>query len=267
MLRLRRARHRDRLRHGDRGAGRSRRRWSGWPTSPGSRRRAAPAPRGPSPTRGSTPPTRPRRPGFRRSSPGRRARRRRPIWTRRGLGRETVRALRARLRAQRADRAAAARCWPRASRRTTCWRPACWPGPRTAARRFDRFRHRIMFPIADERGRIVGFGGRALGEARAKYLNTPETELFHKGELLYNLHRAAKPAREPARGGAGRRLHGRDRPGPGRARPRGGAARHRGDRAAAGAALASGRGADRLPRRRPRRPRRGAARRPSARCR
>jgi DNA primase len=61
---------------------------------------------------------------------------------------------------------------------------------------FDRFRHRVMFPIADERGRIVGFGGRALGEARAKYLNTADTELFHKGELLYNLHRAAKPARE-----------------------------------------------------------------------
>lgn len=61
---------------------------------------------------------------------------------------------------------------------------------------FDRFRHRVMFPIADERGRIVGFGGRALGDARAKYLNTPETELFHKGELLYNLHRAAKPARD-----------------------------------------------------------------------
>ena len=61
---------------------------------------------------------------------------------------------------------------------------------------FDRFRHRVMFPIADERGRIVGFGGRALGEARAKYLNTAETAIFHKGELLYNLHRAARPARE-----------------------------------------------------------------------
>ena len=60
----------------------------------------------------------------------------------------------------------------------------------------DRFRHRLMFPIADERGRTVGFGGRALGEARAKYLNTADTELFHKGELLYNLHRAAQPARE-----------------------------------------------------------------------
>jgi DNA primase len=61
---------------------------------------------------------------------------------------------------------------------------------------FAHFRHRLMFPIADERGRIVGFGGRALGEARAKYLNTPETEIFHKGDLLYNLHRAARPARE-----------------------------------------------------------------------
>ncbi len=61
---------------------------------------------------------------------------------------------------------------------------------------FDRFRNRLMFPIADERGRIVGFGGRALGEARAKYLNTPETALFHKGELLYNLHRAAPSARQ-----------------------------------------------------------------------
>ena len=61
---------------------------------------------------------------------------------------------------------------------------------------FAHFRHRLMFPIADERGRIVGFGGRALGDARAKYLNTPETEIFHKGELLYNLHRAKGPARE-----------------------------------------------------------------------
>ena len=61
---------------------------------------------------------------------------------------------------------------------------------------FDRFRNRLMFPIADERGRIVGFGGRALGDARAKYLNTPETALFHKGELLYNLHRAAPAARQ-----------------------------------------------------------------------
>jgi DNA primase len=58
---------------------------------------------------------------------------------------------------------------------------------------FDRFRHRVMFPIHDRRGRIVGFGGRALGEARAKYLNTPDTPLFHKGELLYGLA-LARPA-------------------------------------------------------------------------
>jgi DNA primase len=61
---------------------------------------------------------------------------------------------------------------------------------------YDRFRHRVMFPIHDARGRIVGFGGRALGEARAKYLNTPETELFHKGQLLYGLHLARPAARE-----------------------------------------------------------------------
>ena len=52
---------------------------------------------------------------------------------------------------------------------------------------YDRFRDRVMFPIADMRGRIVAFGGRALSaDAPAKYLNSPETELFHKGRLLYN---------------------------------------------------------------------------------
>ena len=52
-----------------------------------------------------------------------------------------------------------------------------------------------MFPIAAERGRIVGFGGRALGEARAKYLNTPDTQLFHKGDCSTTSYRAAR-ARE-----------------------------------------------------------------------
>ena len=60
---------------------------------------------------------------------------------------------------------------------------------------FDRFRHRLVFPIHDGRGRVVGFGGRALGEARAKYLNSPETPVFRKGRLLFNLHRAAPAAR------------------------------------------------------------------------
>lgn len=58
---------------------------------------------------------------------------------------------------------------------------------------YDRFRNRIMFPIEDLRGRIVGFGGRALDKnARAKYLNSPETVLFHKGNMLYNGANARK---------------------------------------------------------------------------
>ena len=61
---------------------------------------------------------------------------------------------------------------------------------------FDRFRDRVIFPIADFRGRTVGFGGRALSaDAQAKYLNSPETPLFHKGSLLYH----GREAREAAR--------------------------------------------------------------------
>jgi DNA primase len=62
---------------------------------------------------------------------------------------------------------------------------------------FDRFRDRVMFPIADFRGRIVGFGGRALSaDVPAKYLNSPETDLFHKGSLLYNGAEARKAAHD-----------------------------------------------------------------------
>jgi DNA primase len=57
---------------------------------------------------------------------------------------------------------------------------------------YDKFRHRIMFPIHDRRGRIIAFGGRALGEEAPKYLNSPETELFHKGRELYGLYQARK---------------------------------------------------------------------------
>ncbi|MEN8373881.1 MAG: DNA primase [Gemmatimonadota bacterium] len=54
---------------------------------------------------------------------------------------------------------------------------------------FDRLRHRLVFPIVDTRGRVIGFGGRALGEADApKYLNSPETAVYHKGRELYGLH-------------------------------------------------------------------------------
>jgi len=57
---------------------------------------------------------------------------------------------------------------------------------------FDKFRHRIMFPIHDRRGRVIGFGGRALDDDGPKYLNSPETELFHKGRELYGLYLARK---------------------------------------------------------------------------
>jgi DNA primase len=55
---------------------------------------------------------------------------------------------------------------------------------------YDRFRQRIMFPIHDHRGRLVGFGGRVLDQGEPKYLNSPETPLFHKGRELYGLFRA-----------------------------------------------------------------------------
>lgn len=55
-------------------------------------------------------------------------------------------------------------------------------------RRYDRFRDRVMFPIRNERGRLIGFGGRVIGDGTPKYLNSPETPLFHKGRELYGLH-------------------------------------------------------------------------------
>ena len=62
---------------------------------------------------------------------------------------------------------------------------------------FDRFRNRIIFPICDRSGRVIAFGGRAMdSDAQAKYLNSPETPLFHKGATLYNLHNARKSAHE-----------------------------------------------------------------------
>src|SRR3954466_2279237 len=64
---------------------------------------------------------------------------------------------------------------------------------------YDRFRDRVMFPITDLRGRVIAFGGRALEkDAQAKYLNSPETPLFHKGGTLYNIAAARKAAHEGA---------------------------------------------------------------------
>lgn len=60
---------------------------------------------------------------------------------------------------------------------------------------YDRFRNRVMFPITDAKGRPIAFGGRALDpDAPAKYLNSPETPLFHKGHVLFNAANARKPA-------------------------------------------------------------------------
>lgn len=61
---------------------------------------------------------------------------------------------------------------------------------------YDRFRDRIMFPIHDRRGRIIGFGGRVLGDDTPKYLNSPETPIFHKGHELYGLFETRKQVRE-----------------------------------------------------------------------
>ena len=55
---------------------------------------------------------------------------------------------------------------------------------------YDRFRHRIMFPIRDVRGRVIAFGGRVIGNVQPKYLNSPETPLFHKSDELYGLYEA-----------------------------------------------------------------------------
>ncbi|WP_075185060.1 DNA primase [Teredinibacter haidensis] len=60
---------------------------------------------------------------------------------------------------------------------------------------YDRFRHRIMFPIRDTRGRAIGFGGRVLDDSKPKYLNSPETDVFHKGRELYGLYEARQASR------------------------------------------------------------------------
>ncbi|MEE2820662.1 MAG: DNA primase [Pseudomonadota bacterium] len=62
-------------------------------------------------------------------------------------------------------------------------------------REYDRFRERVMFPIRDIRGRTIAFGGRVLDESKPKYLNSPETKLFHKGNTLYGLYEARQACR------------------------------------------------------------------------
>ncbi|HEX3677737.1 MAG TPA: DNA primase [Sphingomicrobium sp.] len=64
---------------------------------------------------------------------------------------------------------------------------------------YDRFRGRLMFPIRDPRGRVIGFGGRILGQGEPKYLNSPDTPLFDKGRTLYNIDRASSASRAARR--------------------------------------------------------------------
>ncbi|HEX4859340.1 MAG TPA: DNA primase [Usitatibacteraceae bacterium] len=63
-------------------------------------------------------------------------------------------------------------------------------------KRYDRFRDRVMFPILDSRGSVIGFGGRVIGEGEPKYLNSPETPLFEKGRELYGLFQARRAIRD-----------------------------------------------------------------------
>ncbi|MFM1892488.1 MAG: hypothetical protein RLZ44_1565, partial [Pseudomonadota bacterium] len=63
-------------------------------------------------------------------------------------------------------------------------------------KRYDRLRDRIVFPILDARGRVVGFGGRVLGAGEPKYLNSPETPVFHKGRELYGLYQAKQAVKQ-----------------------------------------------------------------------
>src|SRR6266498_2731903 len=68
-----------------------------------------------------------------------------------------------------------------------------------AGKRYDRFRDRVMFPIHDSRGQVIGFGGRVLGSGEPKYLNSPETPLFSKGKELYGLYLARNAIRDAGR--------------------------------------------------------------------
>lgn len=64
---------------------------------------------------------------------------------------------------------------------------------------YDRFRGRLMFPIRDKRGRVIGFGGRVLDDSLPKYLNSPETEIFHKGREVYGLYELLRKQSKPQR--------------------------------------------------------------------
>ena len=82
-----------------------------------------------------------------------------------------------------------------------------------SGRLYDRFRRRIMFPIANEAGKVIAFGGRAMGDDMPKYMNSPETPIYSKSNVLYHLDRAKEALRQKRFRHSRRRLHGRNRRG------------------------------------------------------
>ena len=66
-----------------------------------------------------------------------------------------------------------------------------------SGRIYDKFRNRVMFPIRDKRGRVIAFGGRVMGDERPKYLNSPESATYHKGNELYGLYQALRANENP----------------------------------------------------------------------
>ena len=136
----------------------------------------------------------------------------------RGLGEEILREFRVGYAPSAWDRVLHGLAPRRVLRGRSCTRPAWRSARRRTGGPYDRFRSRIMFPLADIRGRVLGFGARAMREEqRPKYLNTSDNDVYHKGLHLYGAdlaraHAAARGAGDPVRG-----LHRRDRAAPGRA--------------------------------------------------
>ena len=131
---------------------------------------------------------------------------------------------------------------------------------RTLDRHYDRFRDRLMFPIRDSRGRVLAFGGRIIDAGEPKYLNSPETMLFHKGRELYGLYEVRQSRSDAQAADGGRGLHGRRPPAPGRRELRRRHARHRDHARAPAPHLQAGERSGVLLRRRQGRTRRGLAR-------
>ena len=176
------------------------------------------------------------------------------------------RGIRHRLRARGVGHDARVRSAPIATRSSICSRRASSSSARRTTarqRQYDRFRNRLMFPIRDARGRVIAFGGRVLGKAgehEPKYLNSPETPLFHKGRELYGVYELRKALRDVSARARRRRLHGRRRARAARHPLRLRDARHGDDDRAPEAPVAARRRGRVLLRRRPRRPRRRLAR-------